>query len=168
MKSNPKLVSALVLFWLYAYTRFVFAAELLAPFSQDVKGFDFESCTVAMGAGLLGGAGRTIYSLASERIVVGNLWREGAKDATLALMGGAVAWFIVTLLANYFPAIMTREARMLAIVAAGASRGRWADWLGGFISSGLNAARDRMAGTIRGNNPPDATPSAVTPLNESK
>lgn len=168
MKSNPKLVSAMALLWLFAYTRFVFAADLLAPFSQDVKGFDFESCLVAMGAGLLGGAGRTIYSLASERIVVGSLWREGFKDATLALMGGCVMWGVTTYLAGPFPGFMTRELRMLLIVAAGASRGGWADWVGGFINSGLNAARDRMAGTIRGGNPPDAVPSAVTPLNESK
>lgn len=164
MKSNPKLVSALAFFWLVCYTRFVYAAIVLAPLSQDVKGFDFESMLTAMGAGLLGGAGRTIYSLASERIVVGSLWREGIKDATLALMGGAVAWFVVTYLSNFFPTILTREFRMLAIVAAGASRGKWADWVGGFVSDGLAALKSRIVGNIRGG---DAPPSAITPLNDT-
>lgn len=164
---HQKLVSVLIVLWLVCYTRFVYAVVVLAPFTQDVRGFDFDSLLTAMGAGLLGGAGRTIYSLASERVLVGSIWREGIKDGILALMGGAVAWFAVTNLAAYFPTILTREFRMLAIVAAGASRGAWADWVGGFIGDGLSAFKARMVDNIRGRTPGDAGPSAVSPLSDT-
>lgn len=170
MKSHPRLVSALAFVWLGLYTRLICAAVVLSPFAQDVRGFDFESLIAAAGAGLLGGAGRTIYSLASEKIVVGSLWREGIKDAALALMGGVVAWAIVSYLANYWASVLTHEARMLVIVAAGASRGRWANIIGDFFSAGLGALKMRFVAFARGEAAPvsDAPPSVVSPLNETK
>lgn len=165
MQKSPKSVSLLVLLWLWSFSKLLYAATVpLGPFSADVAGFDFESVMYAAGAGLLGGAGRTIYSLASDKVLVGSLWREGIKDGVIAIMGGIVAFVLVTYLANFWPTIFTREARMILIVCAGASRGRWANILGDFITDGLGNIRTRM----QGRQPRDPPPSAAMPLEDTK
>ena len=172
MKSNPKLVSLLIGLWLVSFARLLHAAAgTLPPFSQDFRGFDFESLMLAAGAGLIGGAGRTIYSLATERVLVGNLWREALKDAALALIGGVVAWAVLTVAANFFPTHITSGVRMVGIVLAGASRGKWANVLGDTISGLLGGLKSRIAVWAGGGNTPppvDPPPSAVTPLESPK
>lgn len=166
MKTHPKLVSFLTVLWLVTYTSLVYAAAELPSFAKDIHGFDFESLFLAAGAGLVGGAGRTIYSLATERVIVGNLWRETLKDAALALLGGIAIWVVVTVAASFFPEYINSGIRMLAIVVAGASRGKWALWLGGLIDVLLSAVKTRLVGWVSGNPQPpsDNAPSAVTPL----
>lgn len=171
MKTHPKLVSVLTLVWLIVFTKLVYAASGLPPFSQDFLGFDFESMLYAAGAGLLGGAGRTIYSLASEKVLVGSLWREGTKDAILSLLCGVVAWAIVTTAANFWPGLFTSWVRMLIIVWAGTLRGRLFNLLGDWISDGLSALKTRAINGVRGTPipiPVDPQPSAVVPLENQK
>lgn len=166
MKTHPKLVSFLGFLWLVTYTSLVYA---LPRFAQDFKGFDFESLLLAGGAGLIGGAGRTIYSLATERVLVGNLWREALKDAALALLGGMVAWALLTIAASFFPEYINSGVRMVVIVLVGASRGKWANALGDLISAFLGAVKVRMVSWVSGaTTPADNPPSAISPLNETK
>lgn len=169
MKSHPTLVSALAILWLLTFSSLAYAATVLPPFSQDFRGFDFESALLAAGAGLIGGAGRTLYSLATEKVIVGNLWREALKDAALALLGGVVIWGLVTMLANFFPQYITSGVRFLAIVLTGASRGKWANALGDFISAGLGALKTRVVAWASGQSAPstESPPSAITPLQEN-
>lgn len=163
MRQQPKTVSALVLLWLWSYTTLLHAATgPLGPFSADVQGYDLESLLYAAAMGLLGGFGRTIFALASDKVLVGSLWREGAKDGIIAVFGGAVAFVLVTYLANFWPNIFTREARMILIVAAGASRGKWVNLVGDVISAGLANMRKRIGGEM----PRDPPPSAAVPLEE--
>lgn len=164
MKKYPRSVSVLAFLWLWSYTNLLYATVALGPFSADVQGFDFESLLYAAAAGLLGGAGRTIYSLASDKVLVGSLWREGLKDGVIAILGGMVAFVLVTYLANYWPGVFTREARMIAIVLAGASRGKWANWLGDMVSDGLGNIRNK----VRGAPVADATSSSAVPLENPK
>ena len=162
MKKHPKSVSFLILLWLWSYTRLV-AASPLGPFSEDVQGYDFESLLYAAATGLLGAAGRTIYALASDRVIVGSLWRQVFKDMVVASLGGMAAFAIVTYLAPYAPGILTREARMLAIVAVGASGGKWANLLGEYI----DARVARFMSKARGN-AEIAPSSAIVPLEDPK
>lgn len=161
MKKHPQSVSLLVFLWLWSYTNLLYAVTL-GPFSEDVHGFDFESLAYAAAAGLLGGAGRTIYSLASDKVLVGSLWREGFKDGIIAILGGVVAFVIVTYLANFWPSIFTREGRMILIVLAGASRGKWANALGDLIGDALGNLRGRVRG-----GPKDPPASTSMPLEEA-
>lgn len=161
MKKHPRSVSFLIFLWLLSYTKLLYATAALRPFSEDFQGFDFESLLYAAGTGLLGGAGRTIYSLARDQVLVGSLWREGTKDGIIAIFGGVVTFAIVTYLARFWPAVFTGDARMILVVLAGASRGKWANWIGDFITDGLARAR----GKVRGSDPP---PSSAVPLENPK
>lgn len=163
MRTHPKSVSLLVLLWLWSYTKLLHAAAL-GPFSADVQGYDFESLLYAAGAAMLGAAGRTIYALASDKVLVGSLWRQSLKDAVIAMLGGMAAFAIVTYVANFYPTIFTREARMIIIVAVGASGGRWVNWVGEFVDAAVARATARAKGkALPPNDPP---PSSAIPLEE--
>ena len=165
MKKHPKSVSFLILLWLWSYTKLVSAAAL-GPFSEDVQGYDFESLLYAAATGLLGAAGRTIYALASDRVIVGSLWRQTLKDMVIASLGGMVAFGFVTFCAPFAPSILTREARMLIIVAVGASGGRWVNWTGDLVDAWVARWMTKARGGAAPVEPPP--PSAIVPLEDPK
>ena len=165
MKKHPKSVSFLILLWLWSYTKLVSAAAL-GPFSADVQGYDFESLLYAAATGLLGAAGRTIYALASDRVIVGSLWRQTLKDMVIASLGGMVAFGLVTFCARYAPGILTSEARMLIIVAVGASGGKWVNWTGDLVDAWVARWMTKARGGAPRAEP--APPSAIVPLEDPK
>lgn len=165
MKKHPKSVSFLILLWLWSYTKLVSAAAL-GPFSADVQDYDFESLLYAAATGLLGAAGRTIYALASDRVIVGSLWRQTLKDMVIASLGGMVAFALVTFCAPYAPSILTREARMLIIVGVGASGGRWVNWTGDLVDAWVSRWMSKARGGAAPAEP--SPPSAVVPLEDPK
>ena len=125
---HPKLVSkCLALAWLPAYTGLVMAAP--TTFAQDVYGFDYESLAWAAAAGLMGGMWRTVFYLGSDNVAVVFLWRQMLKDVILALASGAFAYLFVSAAATRWPDIFSREVRMVVIVLAGYSRGKWREWM---------------------------------------
>jgi hypothetical protein len=141
-----------VLFWFMAsYAGLVYAAS----FAQDMRDFDFASFGLAAVAGLLSGMGRTLISLLSETRPVFSLWPEMLKDAFVALFGGGVVFLCIaayngtaagaTVLGMTLPSC-TSELRLLLILWAGASRGRWQSALDQFASDAIANARQRLRG----------------------
>lgn len=163
MKKHPKSVSFLVLLWLWSYAKLATAAAL-GPFSADVQGYDFESLLYAAATGLLGAAGRTIYALATDRVIVGSLGRQWFKDAIVASIGGMVAFAVVTYCAPFAPNVLTAEARMLVIVTVGASGGKWSNWLGDLVDAWVGRLLAKAKG---GGLPSDPPASAAMPLEDT-
>lgn len=143
MKRDALIGRRAALVWLACYSWLLHAhATGIIPLAQEAKAYDYESLAWAAAFGLMGGVFRTILSLMSERVILLNIWRTMARDLVFALIGGAAVYVFVQWLATLLPNIFGKELRMLAILIAGASRGRWQDFLAGVAtdySAGLRA-----------------------------
>jgi hypothetical protein len=146
------LASRLVALWFLAsYAGLVYAAS----FAQDVRDFDYASLGLAAVAGLLGGAGRSLISLLSETRPVFSIWPEVLKDLIVALIGGGLVFLCIaayngtaangTFLGMTFP-MCASELRLLLILWAGASRGKWLGTLDEFAADAIANARQRLRG----------------------
>ncbi|MGJ7497176.1 hypothetical protein ACSFA8_19105 [Variovorax sp. RT4R15] len=115
--------------------------------------YDWASLLCALAAGLLDGASRTILTLVGEKEIVGNIRLVLMKDLVVAMIGSGFAYIaiqgynsiagavtIITL-----PAI-ARDFRILVIVVAGASRGRWLGVVDRFATDALANARQKLRG----------------------
>lgn len=153
--------------WLLSYGTLSYAAT---TFAQDVAAYDWLSLIFAALAGLLGGVGRTILTLMSDRQFVGNLRWLLVKDLIVALIGGGFAYLCVEgyndwtagLSIVHLPRI-DRGFRVLIVVLAGASRGRWLGVIDRLATAAIDNARHRL----RGNAAAEPPTSAAVPL-ESK
>jgi hypothetical protein len=140
-------VNFLVFAWLVVYTKVMYAAQVaLPPFADDFYALDWESFAWAAVAGLLGGALRTVFSLASNKVVVGSLWRELIKDLVIAAVGGLVVYCVIQVVAPIWPTLFTSQVRMLAVTGAGFSRGWWATALESLVAAGLTNLQSRVRG----------------------
>lgn len=159
------MINRLLAIWLSCFCALSYAAT--TTFAQDVAAYDWPSLLLAGAAGLLGGAGRTLLTLVSEKQFVGNLRWVLAKDLVVALIGGGFAYLCVQ---GYNDAVVTwtmvqlppigRGLRVLIIVLAGASRGRWLGVVDRFASDAIANARQKL----RGGAPEDPPSSAAVPL----
>lgn len=150
--------------WLLSYGALSYAAT---TFAQDVAAYDWRSLLLAGCAGLLGGVGRTILTLMSERQFVGNLQWLIVKDLIVALIGGGFAFLCVEGYNDWSSGLsivqlppIDRGFRVLVVVIAGASRGRWLGVVDRLASDAIANARKRL----RGGAPVDAPTSAAVPL----
>lgn len=139
-----RLVRYLALAWVASYTGLVYA---FTAFSRDVRGYDYESLAWAAAVGLAGGIAQTILWLADENSVVLRFWRQLLRDVVFSLIGGAVVYVVVNLLASYWPEYFGKELRMAAVFFAGFSKGRWRDWLTDLGAAGLARARATITGS---------------------
>ena len=155
---HAKLVNVLGLLWLWCFAGLTWAAN---TFAQDVRGYDWESLLWGAAAGLLGGALRTILTLATDSRVVLDILRESWKDAIVALIGGGVAYALVQAAASLHLFEVSRDLRMLIIVGFGWSRGRWMGKLDKITGDAINAARRKYLGATA-----DAPSSAAMPLSD--
>lgn len=160
------LVNRLLGLWLMCFCALSYAAT--TSFAQDVAAYDWTSLLLAGAAGLLGGAGRTLLTLVSEKAFVGNLRWVLLKDLVVALIGGGFAYLCIqgyndwarTLSIVSLPQV-DRGFRVLIIVLAGASRGRWLGIVDRFAADAIANARQKL----RGGAPSDDTPiTAAVPL----
>lgn len=162
MKREANIGRWAAMVWLACYSVLLHAhAAGIIPLSEEAYAYDYESLAWAAAFGLMGGVFRTILSLMSERVILLNIWRTMARDLVFALIGGAAVYVLVQWLATLMPNVFGKELRMLAILIAGASRGRWQDFLAGVAtdySAGLRAK-------LRAGTPAEASPhSVVLPL----
>lgn len=147
----PRMINRLVGLWLMCFCALSYAAT--TTFAQDVASYDWSSLLLAGAAGLLGGAGRTLLTLVSEKQFVGNLRWVLLKDLVVALIGGGFAYLCVqgyndwarTLSIVSLPQV-DRGFRVLIIVLAGASRGRWLGVVDRFASDAIANARQKLRG----------------------
>ncbi|MDM0041890.1 hypothetical protein QTI05_22810 [Variovorax sp. J22R193] len=158
-----KTTSRLLVAWLLCYSALTYAASSLV---DDVFQYDWASLVCALAAGLLGGAGRTILTLVSDKEFVGNIRLVLMKDLVVAMIGGGFAYiaiqgynsFVGGLTIVSLPPI-ARDFRILVIVVAGASRGRWLGTVDRFATDVLSNARQKLRGGA-----PEDPPSVRAPL----
>jgi hypothetical protein len=166
MKSSAMLGRRAALVWVACYSWLVHVhAAGLGPFRQEVYAYDYESLAWAAAFGLMGGVFRTILSLMSEKVILLSIWRTMSRDLVFALIGGAAVYVLVEWLATVMPGVFGKELRMLAILVAGASRGRWQDFLAGAATdytAGLRA-RLRTSPSVPSESPP---PSVTAPFSD--
>jgi hypothetical protein len=121
---HAKLINRLVPLWLVCYAGLAMAAP---SFAQDMKTLDVESVVWAGAAGMLGGALRTILTLASTRSAVYNIAQEAFKDMVVALLAGLAAYVVVqgtgAVMTTYWSmSPIPRDLRLLVIIGAGWTR----------------------------------------------
>lgn len=160
MKMTTRLYIVLFL-WCMAFSKAVMAATSGTPaYSFDFKNWDYESLLWAAIAGMLGGALRTIYTLASTDKVVYRIVREAWKDLIVSFITGGAAYVLIIAVSSKSPDLITREIRMALIVAAGWAPKFAAGWVERLVAARLTKAeRDTSGGQ-----PPAPPLSDVVPL----
>lgn len=146
---TPKTTNALILIWLCCYTGLTYAAGSLF---DDAKTYDWGSLWVAACAGMLGGFLQTILTLSSDKRVVLDILKDTVKDLMIALVGGLVVYLVIQAVISAQIVAIPRDVRILLIVGAGFSRGRW-QWA---LSKFANDAVTRGRTFVRGD-PPTST-----------
>ncbi|SFF05135.1 hypothetical protein [Paracidovorax wautersii] len=156
--------SRMVLVWIASFHSLVWAST---TFAEDVATYDWLSLVFALAAGLLGGAGRTVITLVSQTTVVGNTRVLLLKDLVVALIGGGVAYLCIQGYNSFAGGItmmslphITRDLRVLVILAAGYSRGRWLGVVDRLASEVIDTARSKLR---QGSNDVPAPPAGGQP-----
>lgn len=151
--------------WLTAFSALAYAQTTLA---QDLAAYDWASLILAFAAGLVGGAGRTLLTLASGQQLVGNVRLVLLKDLVVAVIGGAFAFLciqgynsFVAGWSDWTMPLVTRDFRVLIIVLAGASRGRWLGVLDRLAADAIANARHKLRGAASPEEPPSTVPSPL-------
>ncbi|QHJ00129.1 hypothetical protein GT347_20375 [Xylophilus rhododendri] len=150
--------------WLAGYSTLTWASS---TYAQDILAFDWMSLLFAAASGLLGGAARTILTMISPRALVGNVAVLLMKDLIVALFGGAVVYMLIqgynswagSLTVVTLPPI-ARDLRVLLVVAAGYSRGRWFGVVDRFATDAIANASQKLRGGAADAPPVVATPDA--------
>ncbi|AMM23155.1 hypothetical protein [Variovorax sp. PAMC 28711] len=155
---NKFTVNVLLFMWAVCATRVAYAAS----FSQDMKAFDLESLIWGATAGLLAGVLRTIFTLASENVVVYSVLKEARKDLVVSFIVGGIAYFLMWAISSVYPNLITREVRLVVILAAGWTRVAFVNRLSQLVNSKLDRAND----DLRAGAPISPPSSGVVPLGE--
>lgn len=151
-------VNILMALWALCATRLAYAAT----FAQEIRGFDWESLLWGAAAGLLGGALRTIFTLANDNRVVFSVLKEARKDMVVSFLAGGFAYALCVAIESKWPGTVTREIRMLAIVGAGWTRAAIFTRAGQFLRSKLDAENQKLRAGL----PNDPPSSAAVPLGD--
>jgi hypothetical protein len=168
MKSEVTVARRAAIVWivLYSWLVHVHAAGIISM-SEEARTYDYESLGWAAVFGLMGGVCRTIVSLMSEQFILLEFWRNLRRDLVFALMGGAAMYVLVQALATLVPNIFGKEVRMVCILIAGASRGRWQVSIAGVASDGMANIRAKVRAGAPPPPPSEDPPSTiVVPLSE--
>jgi len=141
-RSIDLLTHVWLLLLIYTYPRAIQAAT----FAEDMRDYDYESILWAIATGLLGGFARTLVSLASDKVIVSNVWREACKDAVVSIIAGAAALVFLEALRSVYWQSMPSPARFAIILFAGASRVSFFGYINRFVTQVLDAWIARIAG----------------------
>ena len=155
---NRLVVQVLLALWGLCFVRVVYAAT----FSIEIRGFDYESLMWGAIAGLLGGALRTIFTLASENRVVYSVLKEARKDLVVSFLAGGAAYALMLAITSKHPDLITREIRMVVIVGAGWTRVAFFNRLNQLVTSKL----DKTNQTLRAGAPAGPPASDVMPFTD--
>ena len=136
---RKSLVSALIVLWLV-----VALGVQAASFTDEVRDWDYESVMWSGIAGLVGGALRTIFTLASDSRPVYFVLLEARKDMVISLLAGAVAYLLLIAVASKYPDLVTREIRMLLIMGAGWARKGFFSRVQQLLTSKLDDVNQKM------------------------
>ena len=137
---NRLIVQFLLAVWGLCFMRVVYAAT----FAVEVRGFDYESLMWGAVAGLLGGALRTIFTLATENVVVYSVLKEARKDLVVSFLAGGAAYLMMLAITSKWPDLITRDIRMVVIVAAGWTRVAFFNRLNQLVTSKLDKTNENL------------------------
>ena len=159
---RPTINRALIA-WLGCYSTLTWAST---TYAQDILAFDWMSLLFAAASGLLGGAARTIVTMISPKALVGNVKVLLAKDLIVALLGGAVVYMLIQGYNSWASSLtivtlppIARDLRVLLVVAAGYSRGRWLGVVDRFATNAIaNATQKALGGAAEPPPPVVASP----------
>lgn len=154
---NQRSVSLMVVMWLASYTGLVYAASL----AQEARDYDYVSLAVAGAGGLLGAVLRTILTLAQEKYLVIDVLRQSRRDFVIGFIGGLLTYGVIQGLSSWGIFTVPRDMRILIIVAAGFSRGKWLPVMQGGASDLVAAGRAKLRIPTA---PADEVPSVVARL----
>lgn len=154
---TPRSASAFLILWLASYTTLVYASSSLV---QDVVGYDVASLIVAGAGGLLGALLRTILTLAQEKYLVLDVLKQSRRDFVIGFVGGLLTYGVIQGLSSWGVVSVPRDMRILVIVAAGFSRGKWLPVMQNGAADLVAAGRQKL----RNGAPPEDSPSVVAPL----
>ena len=99
---------------------------------------------------LMGGALRTIFTLATDTTIVLNFGREMFKDAIVAMIAGILAYIVLQALNSFAFASVPSEVRFAVIVFAGWSRLSFFGWLNTLGTKVTEAVEHRVVSAIGG------------------
>lgn len=152
---NPRSLRLLAVLWMASCSAMVYAGALVPSLATELDAYDWPSVLFAGGFGVMGGIGATIVRLMSTKVFVLYPWRQLIRDLVVAMIGGAVIYMLFLWLQTVSPSIFNKELRMIAIIIAGASQGRWRDVVSRFAVDGVAAGFARVfPSTTRTDAPP--------------
>ena len=117
--ARTRTVAAMAFLWALALIWLVPRAVQAGTLSGDVIGYDWTSLSYACGLGLLGGFLALIVALATDDRIVGDVMREGARNAMVSPIAGAAAYLMVDAAGSMNWIALSTVTRFLAIVGAG-------------------------------------------------
>jgi hypothetical protein len=97
---------------------------------------------------LMGGALRTIFTLATDATVVLSFGREMLKDGVVAMIAGALAYIVLEAARAFHLMPLASEVRFAVIVFAGWSRLSFFGWLNQLGTRVTEAVEARVAQAI--------------------
>lgn len=153
---RKSLVSTLLVLWFA-----VAVGVQAASFTDEVMGWDYESLMWGAVAGLIGGALRTIFGLASETRPVFSVLLEARRDMVISLLAGGLAYMLLIAVQSKYPDLVTREIRMLVIMGAGWARLSFFKRVQQLLSSKLDDVNQKVR---NGSPSADPVPSTKMPL----
>jgi hypothetical protein len=168
-RSLSVLTHVWMLMFVYTYPRAVAAGT----FAEDMRDYDYESVLWAIVTGLLGGFARTLVSLASDKMIVDNVWKEAIKDALVSIIAGVSALiFLEALRAVYWPSLPS-PARFAFILFAGASRVAFFGQINKFITNIMDSWSTKISQKLGSSDPMSiqaaaASASGPTPIQQAQ
>lgn len=129
-------------------------AQAQDSFAKDVRGYDVESLGWAVVMSLLGGALRTIFTLATDDHIVSSFGRETVKDGVVAMIAGALAYIVLEAFSSAKVLPVASEIRFAVIVFAGWSRMSFFGWLNKLGTRATEAVNERVAEVISSKSAP--------------
>lgn len=152
---HKALVHCLLTLWFCCAYRLGLAATL----TQDVLSWDYTSLFIAVVGGLVGGALRIIYSLASDDRAVFSILKEARRDIVVSMLAGGFVYIVMIAVDSSHQGLITPEWRFAGILIAGWTRHA------AFIKFGeyLNARIQAKTGRARAGQD-DPPSSAALPL----
>jgi hypothetical protein len=127
----------------------VIAAE--SSFANDIAEYDLHSLLWAMVMSLLGGALRTIFTLATDNRVVRSFWVETVKDSVVAIIAGILAYVVLEAFKAFKVLPVAGDVRLAIILFAGWSRMSFFGWLNRLGMRVTDSVNDRIASVITPN-----------------
>ena len=153
---NPRLAYGLMVCWAVLAGATIPRAANAMGLAAEMAIYDVRSLGWAVLIALLGGALRTIYTLATDDRVVWDQLRESWRDAVISLLAGGAVYVAMEAGRAWFGIKLPFEVRFALLLVAGVARVRTFTWLTNVGGRIADMAADWLLGRVRLTLPPTA------------